>query len=39
MRKFYRKLSFFQKGTGCNFKVLMIAVVVWAVYEVVIPFV
>ncbi len=39
MRKFYPKVSKFQKGTGCNFKVMMIALVVWVVYEVVVPFV
>lgn len=34
--KFRKNLA---KGTGCNFKVMMLVVVGWLAYEVVIPFV
>ncbi|WP_170827424.1 hypothetical protein [Roseivirga sp. 4D4] len=40
MINFYNKFKKgLAKGTGCNFKVMMLVVIGWLAYEVVIPFV
>lgn len=40
MLDFYPKMkNRMAKGTGCNFKILMLVAVGWVVYEVVVPFV
>lgn len=39
MIDFYPKVKKLAKGTGCNFKVLILTVIVWGMYEVVVPFI